>query len=40
MFDESGGTKSSIQSVAVARSDIGDWIWNLTPGKADTSSAC
>jgi hypothetical protein len=39
MFDESGGTKNSIQSAANGRSDIGDWIWNLTPGKANTSSA-
>lgn len=41
MFDESRGTKNPIQSAAaIGRSDIGDWIRNLTPSKADTSSAC
>lgn len=40
MFDESGRSKNSIQSAAIGRSDIGDWIWNLTPGKALTCSVC
>ena len=35
MFDDSGSTRSSIQSADIGRSDIGDWIWN-----PNTSRAC